>query len=119
MGCSAILAYTSLIQLGKFGAFPAKELLGLHYDITYEIAPDAETAASTSRATLEGATFDAPSSDFGQAKSKRKKSKGDKGDGGSRNNPGWKNILRPLKARPILDAVIGVYCVSMPNSRRH
>lgn len=98
---------TRLIQLGKFGAFPAKELLGLHYDITYEIATDSETAASTSRATpIAGIEFDAPASDFGQAKSKRKKGKGDKGEA-ARNNPGWSNILRPLKQRPILDAVIG------------
>lgn len=102
------LLTSSLIQLGKFGAFPAKELLGLHYDITYEIAPDASTAASTSHATPTGeAEFDAPASDFGQAKSKRKKNKGEKGEGATSNNPGWKNILRPLKTRPILDAVIG------------
>lgn len=114
----------SLVQLGKFGAFPASQLLGLHYDITYEIQTpktsspgpaavgqnDGETGTEEAE---EGAGVGAKRT-FGQLmgkKAKKQKGKGkDAGGGewrGQRTNPAWNNVLRPLKRKPIVEAVIG------------
>lgn len=126
----------SLVQLGKFGAFPASELLGLHYDITYEIHPSGPSSASRPQtptpvendnvaADEEGegngigigigignqsGSTSASTGLFGQMKGKKnKKGKGKDGSSGNgvKSNPGWNNILRPLKRQPIVDAVIG------------
>ena len=118
----------SLVSLGKFGAFPARYLLNLPYDITYEIIPnsnplDIQTKESSSSSHVSG---------FGELKGKKsKKGKGKaginddaeededvgrgqgkgkgKGQGraGERTNPGWGNMLRPLKRQPIAEAVVG------------
>lgn len=46
---------------------------------------------------------------FGQAKGKKqKKNKGGK-KGGAKDAPGFKNMLRPLRQRGIVDAVIGEF----------
>ena len=48
---------------------------------------------------------------FGQMKGKkRKKDKGASRELGERvrSNPGWRNMLRPLKRQPLVDAVVGV-----------
>lgn len=119
-----------MVQLGKFGAFPSHLLLGLHYDITYEIYPDPQggpvrsTAASTDRGGSSTA--------FGQArgkKSKKGKTKegddeedsaaagatgikgGKKGAGDVRSNPGWNNLLRPQKRENIVEAVVGGFSI--------
>jgi tRNA (adenine-N(1)-)-methyltransferase non-catalytic subunit len=96
--------------LGKFGAFPAKHLLGRHYDVTYEIyqnanavLPEAESSTSTAAS-------------FGQGKGKKKKASGGGGKekGGKGNvmsNPGWKNSLKPLKKQPLIDAVVGMSAI--------
>ncbi|RZK00549.1 MAG: hypothetical protein EOO43_25155, partial [Flavobacterium sp.] len=55
-----------MVQLGKFGAFPAKQLLGRHYDVTYEIyqSPNAIIPEA-------GSSSSGPAS-FGQGKGKKK-----------------------------------------------
>lgn len=89
-----------LVQLGKFGAFPAKYLLGLHYDITYEIVPNPDAPANPEVPAMEEEAV------FGQAKGKKNKKKGGK-KGGKGDAPGFKNMLRPLRPRGMVDAVIG------------
>ena len=100
-----------MVQLGKFGAFPAHQLLGLHYDITYEITPSSSSTSSSPPATPPAADPTPSGPVFGQLKGKkRKKEKGkgkDDNPEGGRTNPGWRNILRPLKRQPLVDAVIG------------
>lgn len=99
-----MLIGSSLIQLGKYGAFPASQLIGLHYDITYEIVSSSGSGASTPQpGSLDLST------DETQNKKGNKKS-GNKGKeiaAISKNNPGWNNILKPLKRQPVVDAVIG------------
>lgn len=117
----------SLVQLGKYGSFPSWELIGLHYDITYEIAKHPEgTIKPPERAVtaLEDPTAPAPSAAFGQklgkkaakkSKKNNKKEEGEQGqaswvEGGDekfRSNPAWQNYLRPLKRRPVVEAVLG------------
>ena len=100
-----------LIQLGKYGAFPSKQLLGLHYDITYEITTSSETAAESAI----GETFANETSGnqpaFGQSRGKKRKSKkGQSLNQGSetvRTNPGWRSVLRPLKRQPLVNAILG------------
>jgi len=100
-----------LVQLGKFGAFPARHLLGLHYDITYEITPSSDAASGSRHPTPTIGEDSANGVAFGQVKGKkRKKDKGPgKGEDGDvyRTNPGWRNSLRPLKRQPLVDAVVG------------
>jgi len=98
------------VQLGKFGAFPAHQLLGLHYDITYEITPSPDSSSSSRLATPRTADEAGNGQAFGQAKGKkRKRDKGkekEEGAAGGRTNRGWRNVLRPLKRQPLVDAVI-------------
>ncbi|KIR43678.1 tRNA (adenine(58)-N(1))-methyltransferase non-catalytic subunit TRM6 [Cryptococcus deuterogattii 99/473] len=100
---SVVVQGDSLIQLGKYGAFPASQLIGLHYDITYEIVSSSGSGASTPQpGSLDLST------DETQNKKGNKKS-GNKGKeiaAISKNNPGWNNILKPLKRQPVVDAVI-------------
>jgi len=99
------IADCRLIQLGKFGAFPARELLGLPYDIEYELV-NRDGGASTTLATPdENGEGENPA--FGQARGKKNKRKGKDGAEGVKQNPGWRNVLRPMKRRAVLDAVIG------------
>lgn len=119
-----------MVQLGKFGAFPAKLLLGLHYDITYEITPDpsyiptggaigkhgarAETAAQTTGRIMADRGGQTGGNGFGQAKGKKSKKGQDKGgnglsEGGFKSNPGWGNVLRPLKRENVVDAIVGKF----------
>lgn len=108
-----------LVQLGKFGAFPAKQLLGRHYDVTYEIyqSPNAIIPEA-------GSSSSGPAS-FGQGKGKKKKSGGGNGGGKGNvmSNPGWKNALKPLKEKAIIDAVVGMCGTPSPRemltSRRY
>lgn len=101
------------MQLGKFGAFPASQLLGLHYDITYEITGSLSTPTSSRLATPSAADEAGTGPAFGQPMGKRRKKDKGKGKGkdetgeGGRTNPGWRNSLRPLKRQPLVDAVIG------------
>jgi tRNA (adenine-N(1)-)-methyltransferase non-catalytic subunit len=115
-----------LVQLGKFGAFPASQLLGLHYDITYEIqtpkpsspgpgpGPVGLTVSEAGNEEAEEGAGAGAKRTFGQPmgkKAKKQKGKGkDAGGGewrGQRTNPAWNNVLRPLKRKPIVEAVIG------------
>ena len=114
-----------LVHLGKFGAFPASELLNLHYDITYEIVPGPPSTNGAGNAErTEGAETDrghgelddaaAAESTFGQKKGKRRKkgrgkdaSGGNEGAVGFKTNPGWNKVLRPFKSMPLVDAIIG------------
>ncbi|RSH84275.1 tRNA (adenine(58)-N(1))-methyltransferase non-catalytic subunit trm6 [Apiotrichum porosum] len=104
---AVVASKDGLVHLGKFGTFPASELLGLPYDIEYEIAPGPDAPSSTKAATADREE-NWGESGFGQAKSKKhqKKKGGKEGSDTPKNNPGWLNILRPLKRRPIVDAVI-------------
>ncbi|WWC65183.1 uncharacterized protein I303_107797 [Kwoniella dejecticola CBS 10117] len=94
-----------LIQLGKYGAFPASQLLNLHYDITYEIiGGSASTSASGTSTPLPFLDEDAAMNDKrGNGKGKGK-GKGREND--IKSNPGWKNVLRPLKRQNVVEAVI-------------
>lgn len=100
-----------LVQLGKFGSFPSKLLLGRHYDVTYEIyqSPNASLPEASSSSTKNASA----AASFGQGKGKNRKKKGGKGDedggrgAGVMSNPGWKNALRPLRRQALLDAVVG------------
>jgi tRNA (adenine-N(1)-)-methyltransferase non-catalytic subunit len=96
------------VQLGKFGAFPAKQLLGRHYDVTYEIYQSATAVVPEASSSASAAAS------FGQGKGKKKKATGGGGgkNGGKGNvmsNPGWKNALKPLKERALIDAVVGTF----------
>lgn len=72
----------------------------------YEIAAGADAPPTTSMA-MSGEQNDGDAQ-FGQGKSKKQKKQGKAGAAdAAKNNPGWSNILRPLKRRPIVDAVIG------------
>ncbi|WWC92299.1 uncharacterized protein L201_007253 [Kwoniella dendrophila CBS 6074] len=90
-----------LIQLGKYGSFPASQLIGLHYDITYEIIGGGGPSGSGSGSSTP-LPFIAPE-DQGK-KGNNKKGKGKEND--NKSNPGWKNVLRPLKRQNIVDFVI-------------
>jgi tRNA (adenine-N(1)-)-methyltransferase non-catalytic subunit len=103
-GLSCFELTDRLVQLGKFGAFPAKQLLGRYYDVTYEIYQSANAVVPEAGSSSSG-----PAS-FGQGKGKKKKSGGGNGGGKGNvmSNPGWKNALKPLKEKPIIDAVVGM-----------
>ncbi|KAK1923132.1 putative eukaryotic translation initiation factor 3 62 kDa subunit [Papiliotrema laurentii] len=123
---AVVASREGLVQLGKYGSFPSWELIGLHYDITYEIAKHPEgTIKPPERAVtaLEDPTAPAPSAAFGQklgkkaakkSKKNNKKEEGEQGqaswvEGGDekfRSNPAWQNYLRPLKRRPVVEAVL-------------
>ena len=99
------------MQLGKYGGFPAHQLIGLYFDITYEIAQSTVPADPAAQSGTQGdsAVDIDHGAGFGQKKGKKnkKKDKG-KGDGGNfRSNPAWRNELRPFKSRALVDAVIG------------
>ena len=126
---SRLIRY-SLVNLGKFGSFPASLLLGLHFDITYEIYVDtsapapsailakhgarAETAAQTAGRIMTD-RGEGPSA-FGQAKGKKAAKKGKEREaiagGLYKGNPGWRNLLRPLKRSDVVDAVVGEYAIT-------
>ncbi|WWD20728.1 hypothetical protein CI109_105204 [Kwoniella shandongensis] len=109
----------SLIQLGKYGAFPCAQLIGLHYDITYEIIaslPSGVASTSASASALASASVsvgpeeeedETPAKSQGKKGGKKNKGKGkDNSEYLLKNNVGWKNVLRPLKRQPLVDAVI-------------
>lgn len=99
-----MLIGNSLVQLGKYGAFPASQLIGLHYDITYEIVSSSGSGASTPQPqSLDFSTEETQS----KKGNKKNKNKGKDTAAVSKNNPGWNNILRPLKRQLVVDAVIG------------
>lgn len=105
-----------LVQLGKFGSFPSKLLLGRHYDVTYEIYQSPTATIPEDSPSAAGKQVAAAS--FGQGKGKNRKKKAGKGgeDGGRgagvMSNPGWKNALRPLRRQPLIDAVVGMSFLS-------
>lgn len=80
-----------LLQLGKFGAFPARELIGRPYDITYEIV------LAPGETPLSGSATPEPES---------RGKKGKKSAVPLKDNPGWKHVLRPQKQRTVLDAIV-------------
>lgn len=100
-----------MIQLGKFGAFPAHQLLGVHYDITNEITPFSGEPSSSRPGTPSEIDGFSNGPAFGQSKGKkRNKDKGkakDDGASAGKSSPGWGNVLRPLKRQPLVDAVVG------------
>ncbi|KAK4688605.1 tRNA (adenine58-N1)-methyltransferase non-catalytic subunit, partial [Tremellales sp. Uapishka_1] len=109
-GVKAVVAsQTGLIQLGKFGAFPSARLLGLQYNITYEIIAGS-TSTPTATPSVDLREFSRDDLAFGQAKGKKaKKAKGKEQDDDpalSKSKPAWNNVLRPLKRQAMLDAVI-------------
>ncbi|KAL7422886.1 tRNA (adenine(58)-N(1))-methyltransferase non-catalytic subunit trm6 [Cryptotrichosporon argae] len=103
-----------LVQLGKFGAFPMSQLIGLHYDVTYEIVPgpNAGSDAEVERTDEESMNEAPGAGPDGNGKKKKAKGKGkgrDRGDvqeGRDGKHAGWKNVLRPLKQREVLEAVV-------------
>ena len=120
MGWSAIMfsvdsADSRLIQLGKYGSFPAWNLLGKHYDITYEISKTADGEAypippEYAPREVQGKV------PFGQRLSEKKLKKlaqgggkGSKkgGEDAAKTQPGWNAYLRPLKRRAVAEAIIG------------
>jgi tRNA (adenine-N(1)-)-methyltransferase non-catalytic subunit len=111
-----------LIQLGKYGSFPAWNLLGKHYDITYEIAKTADGEAQP--APPEYAPREVQGKvPFGQRLSEKKLKKMNQGGKGLKNEagqsstneekaktqPGWNTYLRPLKKRAVAEAIIGAF----------
>jgi tRNA (adenine-N(1)-)-methyltransferase non-catalytic subunit len=90
--------------LGKFGSFPASELLGLHYDITYEVYPD--PSKPVPEKSLGAGDESSNTAVYGQGKSKKQKKQEVKA-GGVRSNPGWSYLLRPLKRQAVADLIIG------------
>ncbi|WVQ85808.1 hypothetical protein IAT38_007976 [Cryptococcus sp. DSM 104549] len=102
----------SLLQLGKYGSFPASELLGRHYDITYEIIARPGAASGSGAATpvpdLTEEEALASGEDAASAGGKKggKKNKGKGKEPSGKDHIGWKNVLRPLKRQPIVQAVI-------------
>ncbi|KAK8850545.1 hypothetical protein IAR55_004463 [Kwoniella newhampshirensis] len=112
---SVVIQKDGLIQLGKYGAFPSTQLIGLHYDITYEIIASPSTAASASSSTSAAASLGPDEDDIAETQSQSQGKKGGKKNKGKgrdnaeismKNNVGWKNVLRPLKKQPLVDAVI-------------
>lgn len=103
-----------LVQLGKFGGFPCSDLIGLHYDITYEIVPSGESSTGNAAPRVEEDGF-VNDAKFGQGKGKKHKRQKQQASGagvvqgGEKTNPGWRNTLRPLKRQPLVDAVIGAW----------
>ncbi|WRT70709.1 uncharacterized protein IL334_007707 [Kwoniella shivajii] len=97
-----------LIQIGKYGSFPSTQLLGLHYDITYEIISGSSSSNANSPLpeTETEETQEASGSGSGGKgiKNNSKKGKGKEND--QKTNPGWKNVLRPLKRQSVVDAVV-------------
>lgn len=53
---------------------------------------------------------------FGQAKGKKAAKKGKEREaiagGLYKGNPGWRNLLRPLKRSDVVDAVVGEYAIT-------
>ena len=102
---AVVAAKEGLLQLGKYGAVPASQLLGLHYDITYEIAPSTDRSRPVTPAEGINGEADAP---LQQGKSKKsRKEKGKAKENVPHSHPGWSNVLRPLKRQPIVEAVLG------------
>jgi tRNA (adenine-N(1)-)-methyltransferase non-catalytic subunit len=121
-----------LVQLGKFGSFPSSQLLGLHYDITYEISPSETSGGGEGSSPAPGTTaggggeetFQQSERGFGQAKGKKRKKNAGKGKdvsaeagGEGKVNPGWQNLLRPLRRQPLVDAVMGMCYPRFRSSR--
>lgn len=104
-----------LVQLGKFGAFPASLLLGLHFDVTYEIVTPPSDGDSTRNTPVPvDWAEEGQGPAFGQARGKKgKKDKKGKGKGqgedGVKTNPGWRNTIRPLQRQEVMEAVIGPF----------
>lgn len=105
-----------MTSLGKFGAFPSSQLIGLHYDITYEVVPDLSNGSASPGLAGDAAEAQEKGQadvQFGQKRKKNKKGKGAAGGStevdvdGSKGKLGWNNILRPLRRQPLVDAVIG------------
>lgn len=117
--CGSCL-WARLIHLGKFGAFPSSHLLGLHYDITYEIIPD---PTSTGSSGSGGQESEQAQRGFGQGQSKKnkKQKKGGLGNvdaeagpsGAFKSHPGWGYTVRPLKRQAVGDAIIGQLLLSL------
>ncbi|WVF68178.1 hypothetical protein IAT40_002943 [Kwoniella sp. CBS 6097] len=105
-----------LIHLGKYGSFPSSQLLGLHYDITYEIIAGPSNTSNANPQSLPGSGAStptpAPATPAGEESAPQsKKGKGKNKDSGGLGNAAanqlaWRNVLRPLRRQPIVDAVI-------------
>ncbi|WWC72581.1 uncharacterized protein I206_106543 [Kwoniella pini CBS 10737] len=95
-----------LIQLGKYGSFPSSQLIDLHYDITYEIIGGSFTSSSSSSSSTSRNSTPLPFLNEEINNKKDKKGKGKSKENDSKSNPGWKNILRPLKRQNVVEAVI-------------
>lgn len=102
------LIQARMVKLGKFGVFPCSELLGLHYDITYEIV-GLNAEASSSRTRNETDTHEASDARFGQIRGKKKRKQTGPGRDADRSDdePASRSVLRPLKRPPIIEAVVG------------
>ncbi|WVR08531.1 hypothetical protein IAU60_005586 [Kwoniella sp. DSM 27419] len=100
---SVVIQKQGLVHLGKYGSFPAAQLLGLHYDITYEIiAAGPSSVAGSSAPTPVAST----SAEEEATSGKKGKGKGKGKDSGANNSLAWRNVLRPLRRPPIVEAVI-------------
>ena len=113
-----------LVSLGKYGGFPAQQLLGLHYDITYEITQRTDEDIEENGAE-ELPLPHASKVPFGQRlsektlkKMKKSQKKGSESKAQAqaekqKSNPGWSMCLQPLKKRAIVDAIVGAcLCLS-------
>ncbi|ORX41008.1 Gcd10p family-domain-containing protein [Kockovaella imperatae] len=117
---AVVASKEGIIPLGKYGGFPAYQLLGQFYDITYEIiqaanrtpveaSGPADAQADVGESSTKKVDEEASIAGFGQKKSKKKqrRAKGNEGEsGGFRSNPAWNNEIRPFKSRALVDAVI-------------
>ncbi|ODN83027.1 hypothetical protein L202_01253 [Cryptococcus amylolentus CBS 6039] len=105
---SIVVDNQTLVQLGKYGSFPATELIGLHYDITYEIIPGSGSKAGTP--AVDEPVAEEPAAAEGSEKKKGKKEKKKVWKGKEvvvpRSNPGWSNILRPMKPARLADVIV-------------
>ncbi|RXK41998.1 hypothetical protein M231_00719 [Tremella mesenterica] len=99
---AVVASHEGLLQLGKFGAIPASQLLGLHYDITYEIVAGGPGEIEQNGISQKEDLVN----DEGVGKKKKKKDKRKGKDMDVGTHPGWNNILRPLKEKRLVEAVL-------------
>ncbi|WVQ70752.1 hypothetical protein IAR50_000274 [Cryptococcus sp. DSM 104548] len=105
---SIIVDKETLVQLGKYGSFPATELIGLHYDITYEIVAGSGSGSGSGAPAVDESATEEPAGEGSEKKKGKKQKKVWKGKevAVSKSNPGWNNVLRPMKPARLADVIV-------------
>lgn len=96
-----LIGHDSLTSLGKYGTFPTHELVGKHYDITYEVVSPKSTDSSDAAEAamlLDEDTF-VPEAEVEAGKKGKKAGKKEKGRNAvaSTSTEGMGNILVPRR----------------------